>query len=183
MFNMLNQMNYQNNFFMPQETRENIIMKEFIKCKQDDDLPQIGCTFKLDNNSINVWKVTMNGPKDTPYANGIFLLKIYFPHDYPHHGPDFRFVNKIYHLNVDFRNMDTLGHISCNHLNEWHTTGKVHDWPEYGIKQALFDIFCLFYNQGIDDSYDETMAEEYYKERDIFNEKARKWTLQYASHL
>ena len=125
----------------------------------------------------------MNGPKDTPYENGIFLLKIYFPFDYPCHGPDFKFVNKIYHLNVDLMKIDTFGHISCNHLNCWRVIGRVLDWPDYGIKQALFDIFCLFYDQGIEDAYDEKMAEEYEKERDKFNEKARKWTEQYASHL
>ena len=126
------QMNYQNNLFMTNDIRNNLIMQELLKCKQDEDLLQIGCIFKLENNSINVWKVTINGPKDTPYANGIFLLRIYFPQDYPNHGPEFRFVNKIYHLNVDNRNMDTLGHISCNHLNEWNVTGRVQKWPEYG---------------------------------------------------
>ena len=90
------------------------------------------------------WKVTMLGPNNTPYEGGIFTIKITFPDDYPKLGAEFKFMNKIYHLNVDFKN--DFGHISLSSLNEWGLTGKVTDRPVYGVKQALFDIFCLFYN-------------------------------------
>ena len=75
----------------------------------------------------------MLGPKNTPYEGGIFTIHILFPADYPRRGPEFKFANKIYHLNVDWRSTskgDQLGHISLNTLNEWRVTGKV--------KQSLF---------------------------------------------
>ena len=101
------------------------IQKEFFLCQKDSDLIQIGCSFGLEvENNFNVWKVSMLGPQNTPYAGGVFTIKVYFPQEYPNKGAEFRFVNKIYHLNVDWKNKDTLGHICLSSLNEWHTTGR-----------------------------------------------------------
>ena len=157
------------------------IQKEFFLCQKDSDLIPIGCSFGLENeNNFNVWKVSMLGPQNTPYAGGVFTIKVYFPQEYPNKGAEFRFVNKIYHLNVDWKNKDSLGHICLSSLNEWHTTGKVKTKPCYGVKQALFDIFCLFYNQGIDSPYDEAIAEQYKNRRSEFDALALKWTKDYA---
>ncbi len=179
MINMLDNMNYNNNL-MQQNMTYNAICNEFQKCQKDDDLLQIGCTFKLKDNNIFQWRVTMYGPKETPYENGIFTIIISFPPDYPRKGPEFKFVNKIYHLNVDFKN--NLGHISLNHLNEWAITGKVRVFPSYGIKQALFDIFCLFFDQGVESCYDEGMGNQYRENRPEFDEIAKKWTQEYATY-
>ena len=76
--------------------------------------------------------------------------------------------------------MNSLGHISLNHLNEWRVTGKVKNKPWYGVKQAIFDIFCLFYNQNVYSPYEEKMAEQYVNNRKKFDEIARDWTKKYA---
>ena len=154
------------------------LRKEFQLCDQDDELIQIGCSFGLFDNNMYTWKVTMLGPKDTPYEGGIFTIKITFPEDYPNHGPDFKFINKIYHLNVD--PINDFGHISLSSTNEWRLCGKVHDKPVFGVKQALFDIFCLFYNQGIASPYEEEMAEQYLNNRAKFDKIAKEWTEKYA---
>ena len=185
--NQMNQIRMQNVMF-PQgnvqgqtDMRMARIQKEYYLCQKDSDLIQIGCSFGLDQeNNYNVWKVSMLGPQNTPYAGGVFQIKVYFPSDYPKKGAEFRFVNKIYHLNVDWKNKDSLGHICLSTLNEWHTTGKVKSKPCYGVKQALFDIFCLFYNQGVDSPYDEAIAEQYKNKRQEFDALAFKWTKDYA---
>ena len=64
----------------------------------------------------------MFGPQDIPYEEGIFTIKITFPEDYPNHGPEFKFMNKIYRLNVDLKH--DLGHISLSILNYWRIKGK-----------------------------------------------------------
>ena len=175
MNNMNNIMNYNNN--------ENSTMirltKEFKLCRLDDDLPHIVCNFRLEDNNLYRWLVDMYGPKNTPYEGGIFTIIIIFPHNYPERGPEFKFKNKVYHLNVD--PSKDYGHISLNNLNAWRTIGKVRDKPYYCVKVALFDIFCLFYDQGVDIPYDEKMAYEYKNNREEFNKKAREWTKLYAS--
>lgn len=37
----------------------------------------------------------MIGPKDTPYADGVFLLKIYLSQDHPFEPPVVRFLTKV----------------------------------------------------------------------------------------
>ena len=65
-------------------------------------------------------------------------------------------------------------------LNYWAVSGLVQGAP-YTVKQALFDIFCLFYNQGVKSAYDENMANDYVANPDQFNEEAKRWTQKYAS--
>ena len=154
------------------------LKKEFQLCDQDDELMQIGCSFGLCDNNMFKWKVTMLGPKNTPYEGGVFTININFPEDYPNHGPEFKFVNKIYHLNVDPRR--DLGHISLSTINDWRVRGKVYNLPTYNVKHALYDIFCLFYNQGIEDAYEEDMAYQYRYNKEKFDKIAKEWTEKYA---
>ena len=155
------------------------LKQEYNLCTQDNDLIQIGCNFGLEKNNIFHWRITMVGPRNTPYDQGLFTIIATFPPDYPNHGPEFKFINKIYHLNVDFKN--NLGHICINSINEWRITGKVTNKPCYTVKQALFDIFCLFYNQGVEGAYDEEMAKQYVERPAEFNAEAKKWTKDFAS--
>ena len=159
------------------------IRKEYNLCSNDPDLIQIGCSFGLeDPNNFNQWKVTMLGPQNTPYQGGLFVIKVLFPPNYPSKGAEFRFINKIYHLNVDWKNKESLGHICLSSLNEWATTGRVKAKSCYGVKQALFDIFCLFYNQGVESPYDDAIAKQYKDNRPEFDALAKEWTAKYAKY-
>ena len=153
------------------------LKEEFKLCSEDIDLCQIGCNFALNQSYFN-WNVSMIGPTDTPYENGLFRINIIFPSDYPNKGPEFKFENKIYHLNVDMKN--DFGHICINNINQWRTTGKVKNEPDYNVKRALFDIFSLFFKQGTIGAYDEEMAKLYMINPKLFNENAKQWTMQYA---
>ena len=162
------------------------LSKEYQLCNQDDELKQIGCSFGLINeNDLFKWRVTILGPKNTPYEGGLFTINIFFPYNYPKMGAEFRFVNKIYHLNVDWRDKRDDGtpgdgHICLTSLNEWASTGKVKGKKGYGVKQALFDIFYLFFTQGIESPYDNQLCALYINDKNKFNENAKQWTKQYA---
>ena len=157
------------------------LYKEFNLCTKDVDLPQIVCNFKLVDNNIYNWEVTIFGLRNSPYEGGLFIIDIIFPPNYPNRGPEFKFRNKIY-KNVDWRSTSpSLGHISLSSLNEWYSTGKVRSKRGYNVKNALFDIFCLFYLQGIDSPYDDKMAALYIDDRLKFYEEAKRWTKLYAS--
>ena len=179
MLNKMNEVNHQITLLR--------LSKEFNLCLNDSELMQIGCTFGLVNpDDLFLWKVTMIGPKGTPYENGVFTLNIIFPPTYPEKGAQFRFVNKIYHLNVDWRDKDEKGnpgngHICLKSLKEWSSTGKVANQPGFSVKQALLEIFNLFNNQIIDSSYDNAMVEQYKNNKSQFNNIAKEWTKNYAS--
>lgn len=155
-----------------------IINKEYKDCIQDQDLAQIGCNIGLRDDNIYKWRATMLGPQESPYADGLYYIDIDFPNNYPQSGPEFKFENPIYHLNVDFKK--DKGHICLSNINEWQMTGKVTGRQVYNVKQALFDIFCLFYNQGVEGAYDEDMAQEYRNNRPTFDSKVKEWVEKYA---
>ena len=155
------------------------LKKEYALCSADNELSLIGCSFALIDNNYYKWKVTIIGPKGTPYENGLFFIQIIFPEDYPKKGAEFRFINQIYHLNVDLKKK-SFGHICLTSLNEWRTTGKVFGKSCYGVKQALFDIFYLFFTQGVESPYSEEMKELYESNPKQFEENARQWTKKYA---
>ena len=121
----------------------------------------------------------MVGPRETPYEGGLFTLIAAFPEDYPIHGPEIKFMNKIYHLKVDFK--DNLGFICHDRLIEWKCEGKVKGFRFYTMKQALFDIFCLFYFKNEEYAVNEQRADVYINNREQYKAEARKWTKLYAS--
>ena len=161
---------------MEQNASYEAITKEFQKCQQDNDFLQIGWTFKLKDNNIYQWKVTINGPKDTPYENGIFTILISFPPDYPLHGPEFKFLNKVYLINVD-----NTGQIIHLNLNQWAWVGKVKDYPDYDIKHALLDIYSMFYYQALESPINWHLAIQYRDNKPEFDKEAKKWTQEYAT--
>ena len=176
----MNNMNYNNNNLTPKDQqRLSRLAQEFKLCNEDNDLIQIGCSFGLKNPSdLSHWIVTMTGPENTPYEGGLFKISITFPPDFPNHGPEFKFLNKIFHLNVDYHPYD-FGHICVSSINDWRISGKVKG-GDYTVKQALFDIFCLFYNQGVEAAYEGRIKDLYLQNKVEFEKEARNWTKMYA---
>ena len=82
------------------------LKKEFSLCSQDIELKGLGCQFIMENNNYFIWRVTLKGPKETPYEGGIFTIKIIFPFIYPKTGPEFRFLNLAYILFADYSNQN-----------------------------------------------------------------------------
>ena len=125
------------------------------------------CKVDLVNNDLYQWKITLIGPKDTPYEGGNFILVIYFK--YPYSIPKVRFVNKIYHLNV----------------SQYDGTLRLYSLKCWRLKSPMIniisDIYSSFYNQEQDYSYDSLMSIEYNTDRNEFNRKAKEWTKKYAT--
>lgn len=59
------------------------------------------CTVQPKGDDYTQWQVTITGPANTPYADGLFFLDVEFPSDYPFHPPKIKFTTNIYHCNVN----------------------------------------------------------------------------------
>ena len=127
----------------------------------------------------------MQGPIGTPYEDGFFTLKVSFTPDFPKHGPEFRFVNKIYHLNIGNENTDekekNCGHICHPNLNQWRTTGKVKNYSKYNVREAIYDIYDLFYKPNSMCPHYEEMSKLYKDDRQKFDEEVKKFVKKYAT--
>ncbi len=114
------------------------------------------------------WRITMLGPKNTPYEGGLFELIADFPDDYPEKGPKIRFLNKMYHCNVN-----NNGNICINTLSEWK--------PGTTMIEALSLIFALFFMQNPDSAFDCQKANLYKQNKAQFDKNAKEFTLKYAN--
>ena len=134
---------------------------------QKDPLIALGVTVGSIKGDVFKWRITMTGPQDTPYANGLFILIAEFPKDYPNQGPKIKFKNKMYHLNVS-----SQGNVCISTLSKW-VKGTT-------MSEVLSLIFALFYKQNPNDPYDQNMAKLFKENRAEFDKNAREWTQKYA---
>jgi len=51
--------------------------------------------------AINLWRVLLEGPEQSPFEGGIFALTVNIPNDYPFKPPKIKFETPIYHCNVN----------------------------------------------------------------------------------
>jgi ubiquitin-conjugating enzyme E2 D/E len=145
--------------------------------------PNANCGFTVglvDDNSYFDWKISLFGPKDTSYKNGLFFLRIHFPPDYPSKPPEVYFITPIYHVNVNpcvpnEKGGEALGHVCISTLNWWK--------PEYKMKEVVLNIYSLFYMANPDSAYGVGRAQEYINNRDVYEEKVKIFTKKYANPL
>ena len=135
------------------------------------------CVGLFDENDIFNWKLTMIGPQDSPYRDGLFYLKIKFPENYPKQAPEVCFISPIYHVNVNpclpkGKGGDPLGHICISDLNWWKETQD--------LRQLLVDIFALFYLGNPDSPYGTGRAEELRNNKSLYDKKVAYFTKKYA---
>jgi len=138
-------------------------------------LTNIGCSIGISNPSnCYEWKVTYYCGKDSIYAGGLFYVKILFPNDYPNSPPQVIFLTPIYHLNVNHKKSEiqSLGY-ACLHIIHWWS-------PNIKIREVLVQIYSIFYLQNPESPYGIGRAEEYIKNRPLFELKAKYFTQKYA---
>ena len=86
----------------PQKLQAMKYLKAEYNKLQNDPILSLGATVGLpDPSNIFHWNITLVGPQDTPYAGGMFFLTADFPDNYPIGCPEVKFINKMYHLNVN----------------------------------------------------------------------------------
>ena len=162
-------------FNLQTQSSHNLIKQEFEDINRNP-ISSIGLTVGLLNN-IFEWQATLIGPHDSLYKNGLFILKIKFPDNFPQTPPEICFLTPIYHLNVNPyfpRNFgaEPLGHIFISILNNWK--------PEYKMREVLTNISSLFYLEDPYHAYGVERANEMKYNPSLHNEKIKYFTKKYA---
>ena len=141
------------------------IQKELEEIKRD---PPAGCSAGPVDEDIFIWEGVICGPSDSPYAGGVFRLRIRFPTDYPFKNPHIQFITKIYHPNIN-----KAGGICLDILkNQWS--------PALTISKVLLSISSLLTDPNPDDPLDLDIANIYKTNRALYDETVRQWTILYA---
>ena len=115
-----------------------------------------------------IWKVTLKGPKGTPYEDGNFKLQININSDHPFKPPRIIFITKIYHPNISEN-----GHICIDILKDaWS--------PALTISKVLLSISSLLNEPNPNDPLIQEIADLFINNKKKFKETAELWTKQYA---
>ncbi|GFE54239.1 ubiquitin-conjugating protein [Babesia ovis] len=124
----------------------------------------------IDGN-IFTWRGYINGPIQTPYEGGCFILAIQIPEDYPYNPPKIHFETKIWHPNIS----SETGAICLDILkDEWS--------PALTIRTALVSIQALLSAPEPDDPQDAEVATMYQRDYAEFERTAKLWTATFAQN-
>ena len=111
----------------------------------------------------------MDGPEGSVYEDGQFTLSIQFPEDYPFRAPKVKFITRIYHCNIA-----SSGSICLDILKE--------QWsPALTISKVLLSLSSLLTDANPDDPLVPEIAQLYRNNKERHDERAREFTLRYAS--
>jgi len=141
------------------------IMKELQELKND---PPHNCSAGPEGEDQYRWEGVILGPTDTPYAGGVFRLRILFPLDYPFKSPTITFITKIYHPNINSAGVICLDILKT----KWS--------PALTISKVLLSICSMLSDPNPDDPLDAEVARIYVNDRERYTETARSWTEQHA---
>jgi ubiquitin-conjugating enzyme (huntingtin interacting protein 2) len=109
------------------------------------------------------------GPPDTPYAGGTYTLDINIPDTYPFAPPKVKFVTKIWHPNISSQ----TGAICLDILKDQWAAAMT-------LRTVMLSIQAMLSAAEPDDPQDAVVAEQYKKDRPLFETTAAHWAVAYA---
>ncbi|XP_020490751.1 ubiquitin-conjugating enzyme E2 T [Labrus bergylta] len=134
--------------------------------------PPPGITCWHTEEQIDDLRAQIVGGTDTPYEGGLFSLEIKVPERYPFEPPKIRFLTPIYHPNID-----NSGRI-CHDALKLPPKGA---WkPSLNISTVLTSIQLLMAEPNPDDPLMADISSEFKYNKQLFMEKAQKWTQEHA---
>lgn len=105
-----------------------LVFKEIASLKEE---PIEGIQVNVNEEDVSEISATLEGPQGTPYAGGVFKMKLCLTRQFPSTPPKGFFMTKIFHPNVS-----SSGEICVNVLKK--------DWnSKMGIRNVLLTIKCL----------------------------------------
>ncbi|CAG6021494.1 unnamed protein product [Menidia menidia] len=134
--------------------------------------PPPGITCWQNEERTDELRAQILGGTETPYEGGLFTLEINIPERYPFEPPKMRFLTPIYHPNID-----SSGRI-CHDALKLPPKGA---WrPSLNISTVLTSIQLLMAEPNPDDPLMADISSEFKYNKQLFVDKAKKWTQEHA---
>ena len=142
-------------------------LREELKGIARDTMSNISAHLKGEN--LIEWEATIQGPPDSPYEGGTFLLDMTFSLRYPFEPPKVTFRTQIYHCNIN-----SEGWISLDILNN--------QWaPSMTVSTVLLSIQSLLTDCNPEDPLVPEIAAQYVNDREEYDRICKEWTKKYAT--
>jgi ubiquitin-protein ligase len=159
--------------------KEFVILKKSITISKDASI-----FFKVDNTNINKMRYIITGPKDTPYALGLFIFDMTIPSDFPTKPPLVYFSNN---GNKRFNpNLYNCGKVCLSLLGTWNTSNKGEAWNS--TTSTFIQLLISIQSQILIDEpyfnepgYEKYIGKEYgIKQSKIYNDNIVQYNLDHA---
>ncbi|KAI6217375.1 Ubiquitin conjugating enzyme [Aphelenchoides besseyi] len=142
-----------------------------------------GLTAEPNDSNLFRWHAAIEGPPNSPFANGVFHLEMIFTEAYPIKAPQVRFITRVYHPNVG-----NDGPICLDILKkEWSlaltirtNTSLLLNTPDHSGFSVLLSIQSLLCDPNASDPLNVHVANIYKAYRKQYEETAKQWTEKYA---
>ncbi|KAK9503667.1 hypothetical protein O3M35_010180 [Rhynocoris fuscipes] len=133
--------------------------------------PPEGIKVLLNDENVADIQALIEGPAGTPYAGGVFKIRLCLGKDFPQGPPKAFFLTKIFHPNVA-----TNGEICVNSLKK--------DWKsDLGIKHILLTIKCLLIVPNAESALNEEAGKLLLEHYDDYSQRAKMMTEIHALSL
>ncbi|KAI3409938.1 hypothetical protein GPALN_006308 [Globodera pallida] len=141
--------------------------KEIILCKelQDD-----GVTIEPLNETLFEIVGKIRGPPDSPYEDGLFILEIRIPQEYPFIPPKVKFTTRVWHPNISSQ----TGAICLDILKEQWAASMT-------LRTVLLSVQLLLLSPEPSDPQDAIVAKQCMSDPALFKSTAKYWSQHYAS--
>lgn len=142
------------------------LLKERAKLEKEG-LPFV-MEIDLVGEDIFKWDVTIEGPPDSPYAGGKFMLRLEFPAQYPFKQPILSFLTKVYHPSVMLETGEICGAV----LGTW--------GPTLNVEHCLVTIYSLLQDPQPNHPLEDEIAQQLQNKPKEFEKTAKKYTKEHA---
>ncbi|KAJ6640381.1 Ubiquitin-conjugating enzyme E2 S [Pseudolycoriella hygida] len=123
-----------------------------------------GIKVQINDADVTDIHALIQGPEGTPYAGGVFRVKLQLAKDFPASPPKAFFKTRIFHPNVS-----SNGEICVNTLKR--------DWkPDLGIKHILLTIKCLLIVPNAESALNEEAGKMLLDRYDDYSQRAKMMT-------
>lgn len=153
------------------------LIKEYQDCvsyieeAKNDSKNECIKSIKQINNSIFHWEVVIVGPMDSPFKDGLFLLDVNFPKEFPFKPPTIVFKTRVYHPNIN-----QTGAICLDILKDaWS--------PALTIQKVLLSISSLLVDPNPNDPLDTEAANLFKNNRTAYNNKVIEYVKKYSHKI
>jgi len=124
----------------------------------------------VSENNMGFWKIVLQGPTDSAFASGAFVLYLDMGEDYPRRAPSGRFVTPIFHPNVNRH-----GRI-CHSIFDRNWTVDTTN------KQVLDTVFGLLLVPEFSDPINTIVTLNFYWDEVAFREEVQKHIQKHAKN-